>query len=196
VSEAREYYKRTQDADGALHRMPRYLTAERALLVSLKRDASNYLQAINCIPRTMRLMYVHSYQSFLWNHAASHRTRSHGVEAVVEGDLVYSDEAEGSEPTAEVLKTRESESLTTSEEMETTEVLDEVVDADVTAGGPCKVKCVTADDILSGRYQIWDVLLPLPGCSTLYPANDTANIYEDLARKDLVDLHVCTHNVK
>jgi tRNA pseudouridine13 synthase len=57
VSEAREYYKRTQDADGALHRMPRYLTAERALLVSLKRDASNYLQAINCIPRTMRLMY-------------------------------------------------------------------------------------------------------------------------------------------
>jgi hypothetical protein len=26
-------------------------------LVSLKRDASNYLQAINCIPRTMRLMY-------------------------------------------------------------------------------------------------------------------------------------------
>ncbi|KAH8937329.1 hypothetical protein BDL97_16G022100 [Sphagnum fallax] len=196
VSEAREYYKRTQDADGALHRMPRYLTAERALLVSLKRDASNYLQAINCIPRTMRLMYVHSYQSYLWNHAASHRTRSHGVEAVVEGDLVYTDEAEGSEPIAEVLKTRESESLTTSEEMETTEVLDEVVDADVTAGGPCKVKCVTADDILSGKYQIWDVLLPLPGCSTLYPANDTANIYEDLARKDLVDLHVCTHNVK
>jgi hypothetical protein len=63
-----------------------------------------------------------------------------GVEAVVEGDLVYTDEAEGSEPIAEVLKTRESESLTTSEEMETTEVLDEVVDADVTAGGPCKVK--------------------------------------------------------
>jgi hypothetical protein len=63
-----------------------------------------------------------------------------GVEAVVEGDLVYSDEAEGSEPIAEVLKTRESESLTASEEMETTEVLDEVVDADVTAGGPCKVK--------------------------------------------------------
>jgi tRNA(Glu) U13 pseudouridine synthase TruD len=43
VSEAREYYKRTQDADGALHRMPRYLTAERALVSTLN-DLLLYLK--------------------------------------------------------------------------------------------------------------------------------------------------------
>ena len=43
MSEAREYYKRTQDADGALHRMPRYLTAERALVSTLN-DLLLYLK--------------------------------------------------------------------------------------------------------------------------------------------------------
>jgi tRNA(Glu) U13 pseudouridine synthase TruD len=43
VSEAREYYKRTQDADGALHRMPRYLTAERAVVSTLN-DLLLYLK--------------------------------------------------------------------------------------------------------------------------------------------------------
>jgi hypothetical protein len=107
VKEAREYFKKTGNVDGALQQFPRYLTAERALvsvlwihahcyrglsfrillhccsmvssspkgftsrehnlifgchgfwqLTHLKRDSENYLQAINTIPRTLRLMYV------------------------------------------------------------------------------------------------------------------------------------------
>ena len=33
-------------------------------------------------------MYLHSFQSYLWNFAASHRVATHGVEAPVIGDLV------------------------------------------------------------------------------------------------------------
>lgn len=42
-------------------------------------------------------------------------------------------------------------------------VLDDVVLSDVPAGTRTKIKCLTAEDIASGKYSIWDVLLPLPG---------------------------------
>ncbi|CAI5500733.1 unnamed protein product [Closterium sp. Naga37s-1] len=41
-------------------------------LSGLKRNPRNLVQALGFIPRTMRLMYVHSFQIYLWNHAASH----------------------------------------------------------------------------------------------------------------------------
>lgn len=40
------------------------------------------------IPRTLRMMYIHAYQSYLFNVAASARAKAFGVTAVVAGDLV------------------------------------------------------------------------------------------------------------
>jgi len=39
--------------------------------------------------------YVHSYQSYLWNHAASMRAGMYGLSGVIEGDLVYKKECLG-----------------------------------------------------------------------------------------------------
>ena len=36
----------------------------------------------------MRSMFLHSFQSYLWNLAASHRVATHGAEKPVLGDLV------------------------------------------------------------------------------------------------------------
>ncbi|XP_057414933.1 uncharacterized protein LOC130732229 [Lotus japonicus] len=55
-----------------------YLVAERAVLQSLKKCPGNCLQALKAIPRSLRMMYVHSYQSYLWNHAASTRVQKYG----------------------------------------------------------------------------------------------------------------------
>ncbi|KAJ0014755.1 hypothetical protein Pint_20536 [Pistacia integerrima] len=60
------------------------------ILQCLKKCPGNFLQALKAIPRTLRMMYVHSYQSYLWNHAASMRVEKYGTEQVVVGDLVYS----------------------------------------------------------------------------------------------------------
>ncbi|THG07008.1 hypothetical protein TEA_022923 [Camellia sinensis var. sinensis] len=85
----REYYKESNDIDGTLKQLPRYMVAERAILQCLKKCPENYLQALKAIPRTLRMMYVHSYQSYLWNHAASMRVQKNGIDQVVLGDLVY-----------------------------------------------------------------------------------------------------------
>ncbi|KAL0545157.1 hypothetical protein IC582_020303 [Cucumis melo] len=44
---------------------------------------------------------------------------------------------------------------------------------------------VTAEDVLSGNFTIDDVVLPLPGSRVLYPANDIAEVYNDLATKGI-----------
>ena len=49
------------------------------------RAFANALQMVN---HKLRLMYVHAYQSALWNRAAAARAAAWGLEAAVEGDLV------------------------------------------------------------------------------------------------------------
>lgn len=48
----------------------------------------NFLAALMRIPHGLRTMYVHAYQSYLWNSATSERCLKHGTDRVVEGDLV------------------------------------------------------------------------------------------------------------
>ena len=54
----------------------------------LRRQAGNYAHALHQVPRNSRHLYVHAYQSFLWNTAASHRVQTYGIAAAVAGDLV------------------------------------------------------------------------------------------------------------
>ena len=61
----------------------------------------NFLAALMRIPHGRRTMYVHAYQSYLWNAATSERCLKYGTDKVMAGDLVLpsqeSDEARPSE---------------------------------------------------------------------------------------------------
>jgi tRNA pseudouridine13 synthase len=89
LTEAREHYIKTRDAQGALNKLPGGHPLEKILLQELvKREGSNdYLGALKCIPFSSRLLYVHSYQSLVWNRVVTHRIREHGL-VPIPGDLV------------------------------------------------------------------------------------------------------------
>ncbi|XXG68023.1 hypothetical protein AAC387_Pa06g1223 [Persea americana] len=193
IMEAREYFKESGDIDGTLRQLPRHLVAERAILQCLKKCPGNYLQALKAIPRTLRMMYVHSYQSYLWNHAASRRVQKYGKDQVVLGDLVYS-KGSSHEKSVEVINAEPEEDSSSDgidyssiTELSETELFEEKVKS---------VKAVNAEDLLKGEYTIDDVILPLPGSRVLYPTNDIAEVYHDLAKKDGIALTESMHNAK
>lgn len=86
---AKQHYASTGDAAAAAKMLPSSMAAERAVLNSLAKSPNNMVQALQSIPKTMRMLYVHSYQSYLFNLAASARVEQHGLSTfAIAGDLV------------------------------------------------------------------------------------------------------------
>ncbi|CAB4285605.1 unnamed protein product [Prunus armeniaca] len=176
-----------------LRRLPRHLVSEKAILQCLKKCPGNYLQALKAIPRTLRMMYVHSYQSYLWNHAASMRVQKYGTDRVVLGDLVY---CKGNE-TEKVSEVVSSECVDENGNDTLDPIdLDDISGTNLPEERLNLVKAVTAEDILSGNYTIDDVVLPMPGSRVIFPENDIAHVFHDLAKKDAISLTESVHNVK
>lgn len=190
VRKIREHYKESNNVEAALRRMPHHMAAERAVLLCLKKSPGNYQQALKAIPRTMRMMFVHSYQSYLWNHAASVRLQKYGADRVVVGDLVYCKE----DPINIISAHTEYEEYISNEEDDISNV--EEIQVDVPDVKNFSVKVIDEEDLLEQKYTIDDVVLPLPGSRAMYPANDVADVYHDLAKKDNICLTESVHNVK
>ncbi|KAL2093854.1 hypothetical protein ACEWY4_011166 [Coilia grayii] len=84
----REEWAKSQDPEAALKKLPVKRCVEGQLLRGLsKYGMKNIIHAFGMIPRNNRLMYIHSYQSFVWNSMVSRRVEAFGFKAV-EGDLV------------------------------------------------------------------------------------------------------------
>lgn len=62
-------------------------TAERALLAVLIKQPNAYQMAISQIPRNLKLMYCHAFQSYVWNTMVTARVEKYGFAPVI-GDLV------------------------------------------------------------------------------------------------------------
>ncbi|XP_038667541.1 pseudouridylate synthase 7 homolog isoform X3 [Scyliorhinus canicula] len=84
----REEWAKTKDPEAALRKLPVKRCVEGQLLRGLaKYGMKNIASAFGMIPRNNRLMYIHSYQSYVWNKVVSKRIEEYGLQAV-QGDLV------------------------------------------------------------------------------------------------------------
>ncbi|CCH59996.1 hypothetical protein TBLA_0C01830 [Henningerozyma blattae CBS 6284] len=168
--EARKIWAETKDAKEALKKMPRQCLAENAVLHFLssqalgedgKYSANAYYTAIMKIPRNLRTMYVHAYQSYVWNAVASKRIELYGLK-LVPGDLVVNDE-----------------------EQIITEEKEEEFDEDLREADFVRAKAVTQEDIDQGKYTIDDMILPTPGFDVIYPTDEKLKeLYVELMKKD------------
>eukprot|EP00467_Chlorarachnion_reptans_P011383 CAMPEP_0114488604 /NCGR_PEP_ID=MMETSP0109-20121206/1424_1 /TAXON_ID=29199 /ORGANISM="Chlorarachnion reptans, Strain CCCM449" /LENGTH=730 /DNA_ID=CAMNT_0001665019 /DNA_START=22 /DNA_END=2214 /DNA_ORIENTATION=+ len=173
VQEARETFKATGDIGRVLQMMPRYMHLEKSLLLALRDlGPKQALQALLRLPRGMRMMYVHSVQSLIWNRIASERLTM-GTEEdakyrdrALPGDLVYENE-ESSDGCPEKEDRQDDRSLP-------------------------KVKVLSAET--TSNYTVFDVVIPTPGIDVVIPPN-LKEKYEKFQRELGVDfINTKRHN--
>jgi tRNA pseudouridine13 synthase len=181
ISSALTKFLEGGDPAATLASLPTHLIAERIILNTLAQQGRNALvNALLAIPRNLRTMYIHAYQSYLWNCAASERVARHGGTAVVVGDLVISRQIMHAFRKSKV---EGIDNLSSSANL-----------PDVSPLAPVHV--VTEEEAENKTYSIEDVVLPLPGSRILFPANDIAHVYHQIAQQDGLSLTVDCHKVK
>ncbi|KAK3401045.1 pseudouridine synthase [Sordaria brevicollis] len=148
-------WRTTGNADKALGILPKRFSSEAAIIRHLSRNSKDFMGALLSITRGMRMMYIHAYQSFVWNHMATKRWSMYGP-AVVEGDLV----------------------LVTNDQSATD------ADSEDNENFYAQARALTKEDIESGKYTIFDVVLPTPGYDVMYPRNAVGKAYVDFMKKD------------
>lgn len=148
------------NAEAALKHMPKRFNAEASIIGHLARSRRDFQGALLTITRGMRQMYIHAYQSFVWNFVASRRWAKYGNK-VVAGDLILVD----------------SDLITD----QTTDDIDDIKATDDSFYQ--KARALTAEEAASGKYTIFDVVLPTPGFDIVYPAGDLGDYYVEFMKK-------------
>ncbi|KAL8805974.1 MAG: hypothetical protein Q9182_001631 [Xanthomendoza sp. 2 TL-2023] len=161
----------------ALNELPRKFSAEACLIRHLAHSnyKTDYLGALQTINRNLRLMYVHAYQSLVWNTAATTRWRIYGAK-VLPGDLVLV--TEHPDPSTQLSANggedvdQDGEPIVPASSDDRAYTSDEIF---------TRARHVTEAELAAPECEIsiFDLVLPTPGYDILYPANDSAKIYKD-----------------
>ncbi|CAH3151205.1 unnamed protein product [Porites lobata] len=175
---ARQHWKDTKNARETLKKIPRGKCIESDLLQGLVRHGpSGLVNALQSISRNTRLMYVHAYQSYVWNSMASKRIKDYGLQPV-KGDLV-------------VTSKKSTDCTVNSDKLQVEDVVDFISEPSRTA-----VTVLTEEHLTSGQYTIHDVVLPLPGYDVVYPDNHMKDHYKKIMADDGLDISNMRHKVK
>lgn len=179
----REIWAKTGDAKMAYDKFfYSNKSIERSILKWLSTHTNDFKGAIDHLPRNMRLLYTHSYQSLVWNRVASRRLKDLGYR-LVPGDLVYVDKSAEEEIACEPVLEAEND-IQQTEEKETPEPEQESERTPEVSRFKSLVRPLTEADIESGQYTMFDIVLPLPGHDITYPSNECAKWYEEILAED------------
>lgn len=182
MKQIREIWIKTGDAKLAYEKFfYSNKSIERSIFKWLSTHGNDFKGAIDHLPRNMRLLYTHSYQSLVWNRVASRRLKDLGYR-LVPGDLVFLDKSLEKEIACEPVLEAET-AIQQTEEKETPEP-EESEQTPELSRFKSLVKPLTEADIESGQYTIFDIVLPLPGHDITYPSNECAKWYEEILAED------------
>ncbi|KAI9711336.1 MAG: hypothetical protein M1820_002323 [Bogoriella megaspora] len=184
-AEAMRAWERKQDIRAALEKLPRRFNGEAAIIKHLgwrdkKTGKTNRLRdfqgALAQLPRNLRLMYVHAYQSLVWNVVAGKRLELYGNKPV-EGDLVI------------VGEKGDIHTKNGSEKKEEQEEIDDAGEVIVRPTGEdsavnvaasfTRARHLSEEEAESGAFSIFDIVLPQPGFDVEYPKNAVGDFYKE-----------------
>ncbi|WVQ75081.1 hypothetical protein IAR50_004690 [Cryptococcus sp. DSM 104548] len=170
--EARLLWLEDGDYVKALEKMPRRAVAERSIWEFWKKGnrMEDKTGALGSIPRNLRTMYVHAYQSYVWNLVVSERIKLSATEPLV-GDLVIEKTEEEVDPenVPAHRKDRWGRARTWK-----------------TSSSPV-VRRLTEEDIKNKTHTIFDVVMPLPGFDVDYPGGEIGELYDRMLKADGLD---------
>ena len=168
-------FQTNKDIKKALETMPRRFSAENTIMRHLTRQdgdksRKDFIGAIITITRGLRNMYLHAYQSSVWNHAASRRWELHGSK-VVQGDLVLVEAA--------------ATPLIGGQDEDGYDIINPVAgDDDDDDSRPLQARALSEEEAQSGKYTIYDVVLPSPGYDVIYPSNELGEFYKEFMGRE------------
>lgn len=166
IVECRQCWEKSKDASKALIGLPNQNSIEKTLLKELKSNSKNYSNAFQKIARNTKLMYLHAYQSYIWNTVVSKRIKEFGISPMI-GDLVLPCDV----PDADL--NEESENMDCK-----------------------KVQPIVIDETNLSEYRTEDIVLPMPGHDVIYPNNEVGQWYESILSEDDLTLHSLKHKIK
>ena len=176
-AEAIARWREPGNAREALTNMPKRFFAEIMLMEYLSsrngERRNDFQGALMTVPRQTRTLYLHAYQSLIFNKMASLRWQRYG-DRVVEGDVILgaSDTAQNA-PIADAVDEDGEAIVNPTGTENAAPVL-----------GYKQARPVTADEAQSGKFKIEDVVLPLPGHDVIYPAHELGQAYKDFMASD------------
>lgn len=170
---------------------------EARILSCLARRGENaYLNALETLNRNTVTLYMHAYQSLVWNRVVSARLAKFGLQ-VLAGDLVLEPcvEQEKQEKTVVPPKVEDGKEEPTDEDEEDHDPEEEEVLYDIPS---CKanVHIVTEEELAAGKYSVADVVYPCPGFDVKLPENEVGTWYYEYLKEDGLTLESFQKKVK
>jgi len=104
AKEARGFLRKTEDFKSAIKRFPKKLGYENSLLNYLVKNPGDFKGALRSLPKKLGMMFIHAYQSYIFNRALSRYIRE---EITIEKLPLPGYETELDEVTAEILSEEE-----------------------------------------------------------------------------------------
>lgn len=178
-NQAIDMWRQTKDPARVLREFPQLkYTNEGTILrwLSRQNNEKDYCGAIISLPRNVRSIYVHSYQSLIWNKVASYRIKKYGHKVII-GDILLKDENTLDSicediPFGQELKTCES----STEKQPVDDKISPLEDLEF------KITVVTEDNICDSSIE--DVVIPLIGSKSKITDNDIGVFMLELLKND------------
>lgn len=149
-------------------------------------------EAIDSLPANTRSLYVHAYQSWVWNCAVSRRLKRHGF-SLVPGDLVSSH----SDTTNDTTAAPSEEIIDADSEIDTDLAIHDANggdDEEKEDALSSRVVVLTESDLSHFKFE--DLVIPLFGSSVKLPENETADDIRQILAEDEINIEKLEKSMK